>query len=196
MYRYIKSAGYHGYSMSNNAVAAYEDGEMPLSKWTKTAILSELAELDYSQEIQDIAKKLTVAQLKDIFLFKSSWHHTSKMYNKTDFYSVSPDITMDMINDVIANSPAKPNVKEPQYTYAYVEWGEWEGSRSRPKLVEYSGCAIIKEPWAYVVEDQYSSVKKKKTSGSHFNIVSEYDHIPNADAATFNKIKSYIEGKV
>ena len=44
MYRYIKSAGYHGYSMSNNAVAAYDNGEMPLSKWTKSAILNELVE--------------------------------------------------------------------------------------------------------------------------------------------------------
>lgn len=32
-------AGYHGYSMSNNAVSAYADGEMPLSKWTKAEIL-------------------------------------------------------------------------------------------------------------------------------------------------------------
>ena len=29
------NSGYSGYSMSNRAVDAYEDGEMPLSKWTK-----------------------------------------------------------------------------------------------------------------------------------------------------------------
>lgn len=28
-------AGYHNYSMSNNAVDAYQDGLMPISKWTK-----------------------------------------------------------------------------------------------------------------------------------------------------------------
>lgn len=27
-------AGYKGWAMSNNAVAAYENGEKPLSKWT------------------------------------------------------------------------------------------------------------------------------------------------------------------
>jgi hypothetical protein len=32
-------AGYNGWSMSNNAVDAYENGEMPLSKWNKEAIL-------------------------------------------------------------------------------------------------------------------------------------------------------------
>lgn len=36
-------AGYHNYSMSNNAVAAYENGEMPLSKWSKKAILAAVA---------------------------------------------------------------------------------------------------------------------------------------------------------
>lgn len=32
------NSGYSGYSMSNRAVDAYEDGEMPLSKWTKKII--------------------------------------------------------------------------------------------------------------------------------------------------------------
>ena len=35
------NSGYSGYSMSNRAVDAYEDGEMPLSKWTKKMIISE-----------------------------------------------------------------------------------------------------------------------------------------------------------
>ena len=34
-----KMAGYNGWSMSNNAVMAYKDGEKPLSKWTKKDIL-------------------------------------------------------------------------------------------------------------------------------------------------------------
>ena len=37
-------AGYNGWSMSNNAVAAYEDGEKPLSKWTKTDIFGMIEE--------------------------------------------------------------------------------------------------------------------------------------------------------
>lgn len=35
-------AGYYKYSMSNNAVKAYKQGEKPLSKWTKTEILSNI----------------------------------------------------------------------------------------------------------------------------------------------------------
>ena len=37
-------AGYNGWSMSNNAVAAYEDGEKPLSKWTKADIFDAIKE--------------------------------------------------------------------------------------------------------------------------------------------------------
>ena len=35
-------AGYNGYSMSNNAVSAYDNGEKPLSKWRKSDILEEI----------------------------------------------------------------------------------------------------------------------------------------------------------
>lgn len=36
------NSGYNGYSMSNRAVAAYESGENPLSKWTKKDLLSHM----------------------------------------------------------------------------------------------------------------------------------------------------------
>lgn len=41
--------GYRGYSMSNNAVAAYEDGEKPLSKWSKSDIILAVAEIDINK---------------------------------------------------------------------------------------------------------------------------------------------------
>ena len=41
------NSGYSGYSMSNRAVDAYEDGEMPLSKWTKKMIISEVVEHEH-----------------------------------------------------------------------------------------------------------------------------------------------------
>lgn len=190
---YINSAGYHGYSMSNNAVAAYEDGEMPLSKWTKTAILNELVELDANPEIIELAKKMTVKQLKDIFLYKSSWHHTSKMYNKTDFYSVNPDVSMDTINNYLnnsANQSASPK-QDPDIKYCYVSYGEWEGSKRHPKLVEYENYAIIKTPWAYVWDDGF--VKKKKPSGSHFHIEQTYDKVPSGAEEIFEKISKYVK---
>ncbi len=82
--------GYHGYSMSNRAVEAYEDGEMPESKWTKGALLSAIAyEFD-----KETAKKFE--KFPQWFLFKrlticSSWHHTSKFCNVTYFYELDTD---------------------------------------------------------------------------------------------------------
>lgn len=37
-------AGYSGWSMSNNAVDAYSNGEKPLSKWTKADIFDTIEE--------------------------------------------------------------------------------------------------------------------------------------------------------
>ena len=189
MKRYIRSAGYHGYSMSNNAVEAYENGEKPLSKWTKSAILTELAELDAPVEVQNIAKTLSLDVLKDLFLYKSSWHHTSKMYNRTDFYSVNPDVPISEINNKLSNGTPATTSQEPTYSMAKVEWGEWEGSKRRPKLVTHSGYALIKDPWAYVFDDGQGVVKKKKTSGSHFDVIEYYSKVPAGAEQTFNTIK-------
>lgn len=76
-------AGYKGYSMSNNAVEAYINGERPLSKWNKKAVIEYIAE--------DLGVSTEEVQLKynyDYYLTKKSYHHTSCKYNKTDFYTV------------------------------------------------------------------------------------------------------------
>ena len=79
--------GYCNFSMSNNAVAAYQGGERPISKWTKESIL----DCFNNEKTRDIFSELKVTDLKEILLERSSWHHTSKNYNKTDFYSFWPD---------------------------------------------------------------------------------------------------------
>ena len=81
-------SGYNGYSMSNNAVDAYKDGEKPLSKWTKKAILKGINEINPNIDVS----KLDLKTLKQEFLRKSSWHHTSCKYNVTDFYTIRDDI--------------------------------------------------------------------------------------------------------
>ena len=61
-------AGYDGWSMSNNARDAYASGEMPASKIAATT-------------------GLTTAEVRDLSS-PSSWHHTSKKFNMTDFYTL------------------------------------------------------------------------------------------------------------
>lgn len=190
---YIKSAGYSGYSMSNNAVAAYEDGEMPLSKWTKSAILETMSELEMPADVIAEAKNLPVKALKDIFLYKSSWHHTSRMYNKTDFYSVNPDVTIDDIHTYMTSYvPNKKSAEliDPQYQFCDVTYGEWEGSKRHPKLVEYDDYAIRVDNWAYVYNN--GSIKKKKVDGSHFAINSVYSTVPSNLQKVFDKLMAYI----
>ncbi|MDR1451291.1 MAG: hypothetical protein LBI57_03010 [Helicobacteraceae bacterium] len=89
----IIKAGYSpDYSMSNNALAAYGEGKKPLSKWTRKDILDRAKEVlkdaeDTDIEIADL-EKLPTPLLKQLTLDMKEWHHTSKRYNKTNFYDV------------------------------------------------------------------------------------------------------------
>lgn len=78
-----RGKGYDGYSMSNNARAAYESGERPLSRWNKTLVIEEIAK-ENGVSPEDISLKMPY----QYYLEKTSWHHTSSKYNKTDFYSL------------------------------------------------------------------------------------------------------------
>lgn len=103
-------AGYVGYSMSRNAVAAYNDGEKPLSKFTKKdyTFFCEVVKESLGLEV----KPMTLKEFKKFVEenCESSWHHTSKMYNKTYFYDVIYFLTSgaytseyweDLHNDVV-----------------------------------------------------------------------------------------------
>lgn len=50
-------AGYSGYSMSNNAVDAYENGEKPYSKWTKQDLL-----IDILKYVKSLVLKFMICQ--------------------------------------------------------------------------------------------------------------------------------------
>ena len=91
--------GYSGYSMSNNAVAAYEDGEMPLSKWSKSAILEAVQKLDPAKA--KLLEGVKLSALKKNVLYNSSWHHTSSMYNKTEFYAIDEDVIQALTADTV-----------------------------------------------------------------------------------------------
>lgn len=102
-------AGYHNYSMSNNAIEAYHTGEKPISKWKKSDIISEInqyrKEFDLPMIDTTKFKKVSIKVMRKHFLRCSSWHHTSSHYNKTDFYSIDEDaidsLTLDTINHLI-----------------------------------------------------------------------------------------------
>ena len=112
-------AGYKGWAMSNNAVAAYENGKKPLSKWTKAAILDAIRKQEIELKCsKEKLRKLPVEVLKETCLIYSSWHHTSSHYNKTDFYSLCAFL-------------------------------EWSGSKRHPKATELIEVGIVKGDWFY-----------------------------------------------
>ena len=79
--------------MSLRAVEAYENGEMPKSKWSKAAMLEAIS--DYC-DMFGIAYDGSVSSFKRDALFErffewKSWHHTGKYANETDFYGLNED---------------------------------------------------------------------------------------------------------
>ena len=165
-------AGYNGWSMSNNAVAAYEDGEKPLSKWTKTDIFGmiEEQEVELRCSIEKL-RKLPVKVLKEVCLSYSSWHHTSNYYNKTDFYSLDisriENLTDEKIDELIINykSHKKTEDKLPEEIWK-CEFLEWSGSRKHPKATEIIEEGVVKGNWFYRKDGS-----KKKTTANGFRFI-------------------------
>lgn len=160
-------AGYHGFSMSNNALDAYEDGEKPLSKWTKAEIMEVIEQKkDVLNCSLEVIKKLPVKELKCIALYKSSWHHTSKHFNKTDFYAVDMDMlaryTDKELLDIIAkkkNEKKNQVVEEPVEEMWECTFLEWGGTRKHPKATEYTEVGMIKGNWFYRKDGSKKSIK-------------------------------------
>lgn len=185
---YDMNSGYNGWSMSDRAVWAYDNGEKPLTKFTK----NDVEQVNLLLEHLGLNKvDLKVWQLKEWLkqMGPSSWHHTSMLCNKTNFYSITYALSGYATDDIdeiekeviIENALAslykisktqKVAKKKPtdvtNWYYAYVEYGEWEGTRSHPKLQAYTTIALIYNGWAYL-----NRFSKKKVNGSHFYIRKE-----------------------
>lgn len=168
------NSGYCGYSMSNRAVEAYEDGEKPLSKWRKAEIIEEVKELDIKFNIE-LLKKCKLETLKRYFLKVSSWHHTSLYINKTDFYALDVDfieeLTSKDIEKFILEGKKEKAVKqeaEPKRlcNFYYLTWG---GSRKHPQAYEHKleGVYVQKKGCFYHVFDKDGNFILKKKIGSN-----------------------------
>ncbi len=164
-----KMAGYSGYSMSNNAVDAYENGEKPYSKWTKQDLL-----IGYSQvckesgfEIYDLSK-IRVDILKRQLLVCSSWHHTSSRYNKTDFYEISVDacerLTEEIVKELISLKEEKTSSCIEKWEVSYLVWS---GTRNHPRATEYTETVDYDTSKSYVLTEH----GKKKISANGFRFL-------------------------
>jgi len=142
-------AGYSGYSMSNNAVDAYSRGLLPASK------------------IKKVPKNLI-----ELFCDYEEWHHTSKEYNRTNFYneeyvlatfgiiqSENYEADPSAVEALKKHKPNKIETKHGTITYAW-----WSGSRNYPKrhTSTFTGEITFKGDWAIF------DGKKIKISGNNY----------------------------
>lgn len=171
--------GYCGYSMSNNAVDAYNDGEKPLSKWTKAVLLDAVQAAVEAGEVIinfnfDLLKKVKVAVLKKELLYNSSWHHTSSFYNKTEFYSLDLEkleqLTEIDIKNFLEVAPENPEKKEePTEQKCICSFLVWSGTRKHPKATERTEEGVIIGGWFYLPNGT-----KKKTTANGFKIIKNF----------------------
>lgn len=175
-------AGYNGFSMSNNAVAAYRDGEKPLSKWTKKEILNRIANQIEQEELElhcslALLKKLSLKALKENCLCCSSWHHTSNYFNETNFYDVDIDrieeLTDEKINAILLEEKAnrktgnKAEEKEEKWLCSFLEWS---GTKKHPKAKEFVEEGTIKGNWFI-----RKNGTKKKTTANGFKFIKKLE---------------------
>lgn len=86
-------AGYVGKSMNVRAAEAYDAGEKPIYKWTKSAILAAIEDYCYQFDLKmpDEIGHMQKKELLDTFIEYKSWHHTGAGLRETEFYGLSED---------------------------------------------------------------------------------------------------------
>ena len=184
---------YIGQKMSVRACEAYENGEKPLSKWTKTDIIDEVL-----KERKDITRKELNRYNKEalnFFLICSSWHHTGSYFNSTNFYSLNENTIglskgniIEELNNRMewikqAKQEEKQAKQEENPQKCIVSYVEWEGTRKHPKAVNREAYGIIKGNWVYL-EDC-----KKSLSGKYIRVVKKFDRSPRGTAQIFKNIE-------
>lgn len=168
-------AGYHGYSKSNNAVAAEHEGKYPLSKWTKDMIVSALENLEaFDEQEQQVINALIskpATFLKKAVLKSYEWHHTSSFYNCTDYYEVSVS-DFNTADDVEAaykqfqsEKKSKKEVKTEEPKKYLCTFLIWSGSRKHPRAEAITESGYIVGNWFM------SSYGKKSIKANGFQIV-------------------------
>lgn len=160
-----KNSGYSGYSMSNRAVEAYSNGEMPLSNWSKQAILDA-----YPEEIAEKLKKFNLETLRNNCLKYSGWHHTGKYCNKTDFYEIIEDIDLSNIT-VYKTEKNKVEIEKNIYyhgSYEIKNFHPYSRHRKMEITIETFTNAVKKGDWLIINargdKKRFDLCKIKKTT--------------------------------
>jgi len=163
-------AGYQDFSKSNNAVEAEAQGLKPLSLMT----LDDLRQAGWAE-----SKAFAIWLAKEDFWAASEWHHTSKMYNRTDYYD--PTHLVESWEEaeeherkqwIASFAKAKKPLTAKVYENCNVQWLEWSGSRNHPQCeeCEASGASVsVRGQTATIILQGGQTFRKRlTTTGFHF----------------------------
>ena len=166
---YLYEAGYKGYSKSNNAVAAEDEGKYPASI---------------------AAKKLGVSiEAIKTYIPTFEWHHYSSYYNEVYVYDITPYLMLKNNEDMTdyyddeeitkykenyekmkQMSRLKQNSDEKKYR-ANVEYIVWTGTRNHPKanIQKYENIWVKEkgEFYTFILPDKTEVRKKKGSNGTY-----------------------------
>ena len=183
--------GYSGISMSNNAVEAYEEGRMPLSKWKKGLLIEKI---DENKNLIKCDYKLLTSQpvevLKKLLLSSGGeYHHMGIRYTVVDFYHFDTDrlseLTDDYIrtkhNEYLTEKKQKEIRKQQDATENAQYDGRWKAEyllRSmdgrRKNVFELTG--EVKGGWFYIDPGSGLQGKKKLSiTGKDFSLMDRLD---------------------
>ena len=172
--------GYIGQSMSVNAKISKEYFEVPLSDINKD-MLKELGINETVTFIKYLMKELG----------STSYHHTGKFYNKTDFYDLNRyfDISNQEIekykNDYTLDKKKEKEKKE--YYYGKITFTIWEGKyKNYRNPVDYTEFCLVIGNWAYL-----ENGTKKNING---NSIKNIENLGTKKPRMFNnkKLKNLI----
>lgn len=187
------NSGYIGWSMSERAYDAYQSGEMPLSHWTKTVLLDEIFENEEVAFTREEIKGFTLPVLREVLLYRSSWHHTGCYYNETDFYSVDEDRLYDREGTLALLGGAEKRIRDEKEKAAkegsvprkaIITFEQWEGSRRYGRFVFHTVPCYIFKGWAYT--EEYG---KKSLAGQHVYAPEYVSRAPKGTADKFRRIE-------
>ena len=187
--RFNANRGYVGHSMSRKAARAYEDGEMPKSKWTKFVLIDRVWRQDPFWSA-DLLSSCLLETLRARFLRRSSWHHTGKYFNETYFYELDADVIgghdveslLAADAEMRANRRRAPENSGPEPVKGRIRFESWEGSRRHGRFVEHELPCLILGNWAY------TECGKKKLDGTHVLDIQRFERAPRETAATYGRI--------
>ena len=169
-----------GYSwkegMSNNAVAAYAIGKMPLSKWTKQKIIARVSEYMAAYDDENIHVSLEALKKKKKsellkLLTADEWHHTSSHFNKTYFYDVDIDRLKELDSDASDLTSVEDRTK-PIPVPVVITVANWGGSKRHPVRLDNSKhCGIKFKNYVYTKQQKFLTTARRMLDIKEFSSI-------------------------